>query len=150
MMDSAMLQDIYFGNAFEIRAGQIAQNRGKSAWTTEFGKEMVQEHTFAQNEVKQLAQERNVSLDNDLPGEMLQSLRHLQNVPSASFDAAFKEAILSSHAQASNILKHAIKFGHDEEVRGLAVKLEPSVIHHYSLAMSGKTMMGPTMATGGG
>ena len=148
-MDMKMLQDIYWGNAAEIRMGQIAASRGNSEWARQFGKEMVEEHTMAQNEIKLLANQKGMSLDNNLPKPMLTAIRRLDNISSGSFDEQFRSAQLAAHAEASNVLQRAIKFGHDQDVRGLAVKMLPGVKMHYSLAKTHQTMMGATAAKHG-
>ena len=111
--DMKMFQAIYWGNAFEIKASEIAMNRGQSSWTKEYSKEMVHEHTMAQNELKLLAMDKGVSLNNNLPKDLVSALNRLRNASSSSFDAQYRAAIMSSHAQASNVLKKAIKSGHD-------------------------------------
>jgi putative membrane protein len=147
--DTQMLQEIYWGNAFEIRSSEIAQSRGHSAWCQEFAKEMIHEHTMAQNEIKLLAMDKGVALSNDMPRSMVNKLNYLKNVSSGSFDEAYRQVQLASHGDASLTLQHAIKRGHDEEVRGLAVKLLPPTKTHYALAKVEKTMMGATKASHG-
>jgi putative membrane protein len=142
--DMKMLQTIYWGNAFEIKISEIAVNRAQSMWAKEYAKEMIQEHTMAQNEVKMLAQDKGVSLNNNLPRDLVNVLSRLQNASSSSFDNMYRAAAMSSHSQASAVLTRAIKFGHDEQVRGLAIKMLPAVKDHYALAQIRQTMMGMT------
>jgi putative membrane protein len=147
--DFKMLQDIYWGNSFEIHASEIAQNRAQSPWAKEFAKEMIHEHTMAQNELKLLANNKVARLGNNLPSSMQNELRRLRNIPSYAFDAEFRRSQLSAHAMASQILKRTIRYGHDQDVRGLAVKFLPPVKDHYALAQIRRTMMGPTRVTNG-
>jgi putative membrane protein len=147
--DFKMLQDIYWGNAFEIRAGEIAMARGNSAWCKEYAKEMVHEHTMAQNELKLLAQDKGVTLGNNLPKPMIHALARLRSVSSGSFDAQYRASQMAAHAQASTLLKRCIKFGHDDDVRGFAVKMLPGVKDHYALAQIRRTMMGSTKTRNG-
>jgi putative membrane protein len=147
--DMKMFQAIYWGNAFEIKASEIAVNRGQSAWAKQYAKEMVHEHTMAQNELKLLAQDKGVSLNNNMPRELVNALNRLRNASSSSFDSQYRAAIMSSHAQASTTLQKAIKFGHDEEVRSYAIKMLPAVKDHYAMAQIRKTMMGATKSHDG-
>ena len=147
--DHKMVQTLYYGNAFEIMASQIAENRAQSEWGKQYAKEMVIEHTMAQNELKMLAGDKGLTLNNDLPWAMQRRLSALRNTPMSNFDAKYKAVIMSSHAQASIILQQAIKWGHDEQVRNLAIKILPAVKMHYALASVGKTMMGATKADHG-
>lgn len=147
--DMKMLQTIYWGNAFEIKISEIAVNRAQSIWAKEYAKEMIHEHTMAQNEVKLLAADKGVSLNNNLPRDLVSALNKLQNASAASFDNLYRAAAMSSHSQASEVLKKAIKFGHDEQVRSLAIKLLPAVKDHYALAQIRQTMMGATKSRTG-
>jgi putative membrane protein len=142
--DHKTLQTIYLGNAFEIKASEIARRRGRSQFTREFAKEMIHEHTNAQNELKLLARAKNVWLSNDLPKDMQAMLRKLNTVSASNFDSTYRKIQLSAHSAASMALQAEIKRGHDEMVRSYAIKLLPSVKDHYTMAKIQKTMMGAT------
>jgi putative membrane protein len=147
--DFKMLQEMYWGNAFEIKAGEIAVRRGQSSWAKEFGKEMVHEHTMAQNELKLIAADKGVRLSNNIPADLQNALRRLQNAPSSSFDNVYRASQMAAHSQASTVLQRAIKFGRDEDVRGFAIKMLPPTKDHYALAQIRQTMMGATKTRNG-
>lgn len=143
-LDKKSLQTLYYGNAFEIKTSEIARRRGQSMWTKEFAKEMIHEHTAAQNELKMLAEKKGVMLSNDLPKDMQKKLTTLSSVPASKFDAKYKAIQMAAHSGASMALQTEIKTGHDEMVRSFAIKLLPAVKDHYSMIMMKKTMMGST------
>ncbi len=147
--DMKTLQQIYLCNAFEIKASEIALNRGQSAWAKQYAKEMVHEMTMAQNELKLLASDKSISLNNNLPRELVNALSRLRYVSSASFDSEYRAAMMSSHAQSSLTLQNAIKNGRDEMVRSYAIKMLPTVKDHYAMAQIRKTMMGATKSDTG-
>ncbi|HEY0868655.1 MAG TPA: DUF4142 domain-containing protein, partial [Fimbriimonas sp.] len=66
-VDAQALRDIAIANMFEIKTSEIAMKRGGSAWTRQYAKEMVHEHTQAQNEVKLMARQKGISLPDRLP-----------------------------------------------------------------------------------
>ena len=49
-------------NLGEIESGNLAQEKGNNAAVKQYGKLMVSDHTNAENELRQLASERNVTL----------------------------------------------------------------------------------------
>jgi putative membrane protein len=148
-VDLRSLQNIYFGNAFEVRAGEIAARRGQSEWARQYGRDMVREHTMAQNELRLLGLDLGVEFDNNLPANMVRDLNRLNTAPAAAFDNVFRSLMMSSHAQASNTLQHAIKHGHNEDVRSLWIKMLPSVKDHYALAQTRQTVVGSLKPTRG-
>jgi putative membrane protein len=142
--DVKMLQNIYWGNAFEIKISEVAMNRATTPWGQQYAKEMVHEHTMAQNELKLLAMDKGISLNNNLPRDMMNKIARLRKTSSANFDSTYRATAMAAHAQASNVLKQAIKYGHDEMVRSYAIKMLPPVKDHYAMAQTRQTMMGMT------
>lgn len=143
-MDINFLKNASLANIFEIKAGELAQERGASDFVRQYGKEMVHEHTLAQEELKALAMDKGVSLPQDLPAPMSDAIRKLSTLNGAAFDAEFQKWQKAGHEMTSVKFKKEIRSGRDQDVKGYAVKTLPAVSMHYRMLLAKKTMMGPT------
>jgi len=146
--DMMALRNIAIANMFEIKSSQLALSRGGSAWTREFGKEMIHEHTGAQNELRSLASSKGVGLPSGLPAAQRAMLSRLAGLHGSAFDSMYRQAQLKGHVQTEMKLRTAMARGHDADVRGFEVKLLPAVVMHKRMAILKQTMMGPTKMMG--
>jgi putative membrane protein len=142
-IDMETVQRLHWANAFEIRAGEIAMRRGQSQWARDYARDMVRDHTMGQNEVRLLALDKGMELNQNLPASMMRDLERLNNVRANQFDQTYRNLMMQSHRSVSNLLERGIRHGHDEEVRSLSVKLLPRVREHHALAHVQRTVTGP-------
>lgn len=143
-VDMRGIKDAAIANRFEVEASKIALRNGSGAWTREFAKEMIADHTAAQNELKEVAAKKGVALPAGLPMALRDQLAKLDGLHGRAFDAAYRNAQIQGHQMTEARLKADLRGGHDQDVRGYIVKTLPAVAMHLHLAKMRKTMMGPT------
>jgi len=131
-------------NAFEIMSSELALQRAQSEWARNFARDMIREHTMAQNELKMLAREKGVQLDQTLPKKMQAELDRLSRLSGAEFDRAYRDIQLKAHQETALMMERQIKNGRDSMIRNYAVKSLPAVKKHREMAMQRTTMMGHT------
>jgi putative membrane protein len=142
--DLTFLQDASVANMFEIATSKAALAQASSPWAKEFAKEMIDEHTSAQNELGLIAKNGNVTLPTGLPADKQAIVAKLQKTPSGSFDDAYRTVQIDGHRQTSAKFDKEVKSGHDSAARNYAIKILPAVRMHLKLATLRKTMMGET------
>lgn len=142
--DRKALKDVAVANMFEMRLGELAENRGNGDWAKQFGQEMVHEHTFNMNELNLVAEEKGVALPSSLPNKKQAIIDRLGRLQGEDFDREFRKAQISAHQKTSMALKRHIRSGRDEDVKSFLVKTLPAVNLHLRLAEMEKTAMGPT------
>jgi putative membrane protein len=147
-VDSQAIRDIAYANMLEIKSSELALSRADSEWARQYAKEMIQEHTGAQNELRTLAANKGVNLPQSLPSSLSSKLRALSNARGSRFDSMYRALQLEGHRMTEMKLRKAMASGRDADVRGLEVKLLPSVVMHRRLAVMKQTMMGPTQHNG--
>jgi putative membrane protein len=147
--DGKFIKTAAIGNMYEIELSKIATERGTSDFTKEYSKEMLAEHSGSLEELKTIADKKGVMVPTDIPIELQRTVNHLSRLSGSQFDQEFREAQLEAHAMASNAFKTEVDLGHDEDVKGYAVKTLPEIALHYRLAQAKKTMMGATKADHG-
>ncbi len=147
--DAKFLMNMAAANNFEIQASRLAESRASSAWAKDFAKEMIDDHTMAQNGLMDLAQSKGWDVRGTLDRNMQRNLNRLQDLNGPAFDRTFRSMQINGHAQVSNLLKKEINRGHDENVREYATKTLPEVVLHWKLAKTGQTMTGANKADHG-
>lgn len=142
--DSAFMNDAAVANMLEIATSKVALAKATSPWAKEFAKEMIDEHTGAQNELSLVAQAKGVKLPTGLPAKQQAIVVMLQGTPALSFDEAYRKVQIQGHEQTSAKFDLEVKSGHDSGARNYAIKILPAVRMHLKLAKLQKTMMGET------
>jgi|GEM_PF-2191654 len=147
--DMNFLKQAAIANMFEIESSKIAQDKGSSAFTKEFSKEMLADHTASLEEMRLIANAKGFTLPQDLPGPQKRMIEKLQSLSGDAFDAAYAKFQKGGHEDASMAFKHEIANGQDQDVKAYAVKTLPVVTMHYKMVLTGKTMMGDTRVKDG-
>jgi putative membrane protein len=126
----------------EIQCGQIAQRNGDE-WGKAYGKDMEREHNMAIEELKKLAGTYAITLPTDVGPVTKKFLNAIGKLQGAEFDKAYKSMMIQGHRQVLTKVQDEIHYGHNSDVRGYAVTLEPEVKLHLRMAQNQTTMTGP-------
>ncbi len=115
---------------YEIKAGQIAQQKAQSADVKAFGKMMVTEHTAMANEMKPL-----ITAAGETPAAELDQRRKgfLDNLTAASgadFDKAYLNQQEAAHNEALMLMKGYAENGSDPGLKAGAAKAVPKIQRH--------------------
>jgi len=129
---------------FEIEAAKIAEQNGSSDFVKEYAKDMMTDHTAALTEAVQTAQDKQVTLDSNLPTDMQAELNHLSNLHGSQFDDAYRNSQITGHKQATDVFKKEIENGRDDLVKAYAVKMLPDIELHCKLAIAKQSETGAT------
>ncbi|MEG4944168.1 DUF4142 domain-containing protein [Microcoleus sp. F4-D5] len=117
----------------EVQLGKLAVERGSSARVKEYGQEMVDEHTQANQELMQLAMQKGVELPTEMSSQNKAVTDRLSGLSGTSFDTAYKQAMIESHNQAIALFQAQSQQGQDPELKGWATKLLPNLQAHLQM-----------------
>jgi putative membrane protein len=129
-------------NMLEIELGRLAVQRGASDAVKQHGQKMVKEHSEANQELMQLAMQKGIELSPTEMSSQSTALRQqLSGLSGASFDAAYKQAMLASHNQAIALFQAQSRQGQDPELKAWATKMLPNLQAHLQMVnrMAGNT-----------
>lgn len=123
---AAAMADMY-----EIEAGKIAVERGKSADVKKFGQMMIDHHTKMANEMKAALKAANIAeppptLDDRRQG----MLNNLKAAGDTDFDGAYLHQQLAAHLEALTLHKTYASRGDNAALKALAEKAQPVVQSH--------------------
>jgi putative membrane protein len=142
--DSRAVRSMAQANMAEVELGKLAADRASGDEVKKFGRQMVEDHGKQLDEVKKLAQGKNVQLP-DQPAKKHQSaMKKLQGLSGADFDRAYMRQMVKDHEDTLKQLESIAKKSDDLEVKAAAEKAVPKVKEHLQMAqqMAGSAKRG--------
>ncbi|ARS37184.1 DUF4142 domain-containing protein [Pontibacter actiniarum] len=121
-------------NMLEIQSGQLAQEKGQMQEVKDFGQMMVTEHQKASEQMKQLAQQKNIVLPDSMSQEHMDKLQNLRDKTGNEFDQAYMDLMVSSHENTVSLFEDAANNIEDQEVKSFADATLPTLRQHLDRA----------------
>jgi putative membrane protein len=119
-------------NLAEISAGQLAETKG-NAKVKSLGKQMVTDHTTAQNELVALAKKEAVTIPMSPDADHKQALSDLNKLSGKSFDSAYISSQLADHKTAVALFSEESVNGSDTGAKAFATKYLPKLKMHLQM-----------------
>jgi putative membrane protein len=117
----------------EVELGRLAVERGSSPGVKQYGQEMVEDHTRANQELMQLAMQKKVELPTEMSPQNTALMERLSGLSGKSFDAAYKQAMIDSHNQAIALFQAQSKQGQDPQLKAWATQKLPKLQAHLEM-----------------
>ena len=117
----------------EVELGRLAVQRGSSAGVKQYGQQMVDEHTRANQELMQLAMQKQVELPTEMSTQNTALRDRLSGLSGRSFDTAYKQAMIDSHNQAIALFQAQSQQGQDPELKAWATQKLPNLQAHLKM-----------------
>lgn len=138
-MNSFMTEAARAGMA-EVEMARLAEKRAQNAEVKKFAQKMVQDHTNANTELKQLAAQKNVTLPTELNTLHKLTMDKLSSLSGAEFDKEFMKVQITDHEKAVNLFQGQADLGTDVDAKAWAAKTLPHLKEHLQTArdISGK------------
>jgi putative membrane protein len=134
--DRTFMHKAALGGMTEVQLGKIAQQNAQSDAVKQFGERMVQDHSKANDELKQIAGNKGVQLPASLDSKHQQDVDKLQAKHGTAFDEAYMEHMVQDHQKDIGLFKQETQAGRDADVKGFASHTLPTLQKHLQLAQS--------------
>jgi len=122
------------GGLAEVTFGNLAKQNGSSDAVKEFGNRMVTDHSQANDQLRQLAQQKGITLPSHMDAKDKRVNKLLQSKQGAAFDQAYIRDMVEDHeADVAEFRKEATN-GKDPEVKAWAQKTLPVLEQHLATA----------------
>jgi putative membrane protein len=122
------------GGLMEVELGKLAATNAASPKVKEFGQTMVKDHGKANEELKALAAQKNISIPST-PGEKHQShIEELKTKKGADFDKAYMSMMVEDHEEDINKFEKASQNDKDADIKAFASKTLPVLRQHHEMA----------------
>lgn len=133
--DRNMLVSMAQANMAEIDMARMAQNKSQNEQVKNFAQQMIDDHSKALEELRQLAQARGLTLSNDLDRANRARADRLAALSGEAFDQAYMaQAGVADHKKSHSNLRSAQSRARDPELRALAARTLPVVDQHLNSA----------------
>ncbi len=122
------------GGMAEVQLGNLAKEHASSSDVKNFGQQMVDDHTKANDELKSIAAKKNITLPTDLSAKDQATYDRLSKLNGAEFDRAYMKDMVSDHRTDVAEFQHEADHGTDPDLKSFAGKTLPTLQHHLQLA----------------
>lgn len=122
------------GGMAEVQLGQLAKDHASSQAVKDFGQNMVDDHTKANDELKDLASRKNVTLPTSVDAKDQATIDRLSKLNGAAFDRAYMRDMVSDHKKDIAEFEKESNSGSDPDVKAWASKTLPTLQHHLQMA----------------
>lgn len=126
----------------EIQAGKMAEEKGMAKDVKAYGAMLVKDHTEANDKLKAICAQKNITLPTAVSSDMQKNLDDLQGKTGKDFDKAFINMMISDHKKVISAFKDEAKNGSDADIRGFADSTLHTLQHHLDEAEKCKKMEG--------
>ena len=121
------------GGMAEVKLGELATKNGASDGVKQFGQKMVEDHSKANDELKQIASGKGIKLPTDIDAKSKAIMAKLEKLHGAAFDAAYIKDMKEDHQHDIIDFSREASGGHDTAIKGFASKTLPVIKEHYSM-----------------
>ena len=144
--DRTFLQKAAQGGLAEVQLGQLATEKASSPEVKQFGQRMVDDHSKANDQLKQLAQEKGVSVPDKLDAKDAATKARLEKLSGKEFDRAYMHDMVMDHEKDVTEFKHEAKMAKDTQVKEFASQTVPTLEDHLKEAKSAAPKVGANQA----
>jgi putative membrane protein len=128
--DRQFITEAAQGGLAEVQLGQLASQRGTSNAVKEYGQRMVQDHTQVNEQLKQLATQKGVTLPTSIGSKNQQVKQRLSNLSGTNFDREYLNQMLQDHEKDVAAFQTAAQQGQDPDVKVFAAQALPTLQEH--------------------
>lgn len=129
------------GGMAEVMLGQTASSKGTSPDVKNFGNRMVSDHGKANDELKQLAQTKGVTLPTDVDVESKKMADKLSKLSGKDFDKEYMSGMVEDHEKDVKEFEKASKDAKDPDLKAWAAKTLPTLQDHLKMAKDTKAKL---------
>jgi len=141
------------GGIAEVQMAQLAQQKATGKDIQKYAKQMIKDHTKANNNLMKIAAKKQMTLPTTPNAEQMQMMSQLQQASGAEFDRMYIQmAGIDSHQKMQGLFQSEISGGTDADLKSFASKTLPTVQKHLRMAqeMTNAGMTGGNMNMSGG
>ncbi|MBA3923051.1 MAG: DUF4142 domain-containing protein [Nostocaceae cyanobacterium] len=136
VVDKKFMTEAAQGGLAEVQLGQLASQRATSDAVKQFGQRMVQDHTQANTQLKQLASQKGVTLPTTIGSENQKVKQQLSKLSKTRFDKAYINDMVKDHVKDVSLFQSEAQGGQDTDVKAFAAQTLPTLQKHLQMAKS--------------
>ena len=134
MTDEEFMKMVATGGHNEMGLSKVALSKNVSGATKDFANMMITDHTKAGNELKPIAESKNVMLPTDMDAEHKALEDQMQNLSGEELAQKYAQQMVTDHQKTVDVFQSEIQNGKDAEVKAFASKTLPTIQKHLEMA----------------
>ncbi|MDQ6889570.1 MAG: DUF4142 domain-containing protein [Bacteroidota bacterium] len=135
------VKDAATGGMMEVELGKMAEGKGKSQQVKDFGKMMVDDHSKANDELKNIATKKNIDVPPSLTDDQRKDVDKLSKKTGADFDKAYVDMMVEDHKKDVAAFKKASGNLNDNDLKTFATTTLPTLQKHLDAIQGIKSKM---------
>jgi putative membrane protein len=132
--DETFMKEAAAAGTAEVEVGQLAVEKASRPEVKSYAQMLVDDHTRANEELKGLAAQKNVTLPAEPKAEQKATRDRLSKLSGAAFDHAYVDAMVTDHQKAVALFRRESKGGSDPDAKAWAAKTLPTLEQHHAKA----------------
>ena len=128
--DKLFMRKAARGGKAEVELGKLAQEKASSPEVKQFGQRMVTDHSQAANQLKQVAEQKGVTLPDTLSAKDKATKARLEKLSGDQFDRAYMKDMVQDHRKDVSEFERASKTAKDPAVKSFAEQTLPTLREH--------------------
>jgi putative membrane protein len=135
------VQDAASGGMMEVQLGNIAQKNSKTKAVQDYGKMLVDDHTSANNNLKDIADKKNINIPTTVKSDQQDKIDKLSKETGSDFDKDFISMAVDDHQNDIDKFKKAEDKIQDPDLKDFIAKTLPTLQKHLDKAKEIKKKM---------
>lgn len=132
--DSDFMTKAASGGMLEVELGRLVAQRGATSEGKQFGQQMVDDHTKANEELKALAAQMNITLPTTLGEDHREVLDDVTDEKGVDMDKKYLQEMVKDHEEDVKEYTEASVRATDPDIKAFAAKNVPVLKEHLSMA----------------
>jgi putative membrane protein len=131
--DKKFVKDAALGGLTEVELGKLAAQKASRDDVKQFAQNMVDDHTKANDELKQVASKENIPVPEALDSKHQSRVDKLSKLSGEAFDKAYVKDQLKDHEADVREFNAEAQNGTDPNVKAFASSTLPTLQHHLDM-----------------
>ena len=132
--DKKFVREAAEGGLAEVELGQLAAEKASSEEVKKFGQRMVDDHSKANDQLKQIASSKGVTVPDKVSAKDKMLKERLSKLSGPSFDKAYMQDMVKDHKKDVAEFKRESMSAKDNDVKDFAAKTLPTLKEHLQQA----------------
>lgn len=134
--DRAFVMKAAQGGMAEVELGQLAAQKASSDQVKQFGQRMVDDHSKANDQLKQIATEKGIAVPTKLSSKDAAAKARLEKLSGDQFDHAYMRDMVTDHTKDVAEFRTESKTAKDPALKSFASQTLPTLEEHLKQAKS--------------
>lgn len=132
--DKKFAKNAALGGMTEVELGKLAVQKASSDAVKQFGQKLIDDHTKANDQLKELASKDSLNLPGSLDSKHQSRVDKLAKLSGPKFDKAFIKTAVKDHEKDVSEFKDEAQYGTDPNVKQFAANTLPTLEQHLAAA----------------